>query len=259
MTVEPIAERPSSAAESKGGDFPFYNGEPTTIDGKQWWAVLGLVVLAFGVLVVGSLLTPNPFLLLAPAVLFVAIPLYGLARITPQHWRQLFRPFSGRVVLSMVGYTFLTMGLSLAIGLIVLVTYGANPNPVITILQDSNYFELSLFLLRTLPQLMGEEVLTILPFLALLTYFYSHLKWSHKRAVLVAWLLSSLWFGLLHLPTYQGNLVQSIFVVGGARMVLTFAYIRTKNLWVSTGAHILYDWILILTALALLNLEQSIQ
>jgi membrane protease YdiL (CAAX protease family) len=31
-------------------------------------------------------------------------------------------------------------------------------------------------------------------------------------------------------------------VIGSARLVLTWAYVWTKNIWVSTGAHIINDW-----------------
>jgi uncharacterized protein len=33
-------------------------------------------------------------------------------------------------------------------------------------------------------------------------------------------------------------------VIGSARMVLTLPWILTKNLWVSTGAHVIDDWLL---------------
>lgn len=52
-------------------------------------------------------------------------------------------------------------------------------------------------------------------------------------------------FGLVHLPTYNWNLMQCLVVIGSARLVLTWAYVWTKNIWVSTGAHILNDWALI--------------
>ena len=35
-----------------------------------------------------------------------------------------------------------------------------------------------------------------------------------------------------------------IVVIGTARMVLTLAWVLTKNIWVSTGAHITNDWLL---------------
>ncbi|MGD9812090.1 MAG: CPBP family glutamic-type intramembrane protease, partial [Sphingobium sp.] len=46
----------------------------------------------------------------------------------------------------------------------------------------------------------------------------------------------------IHLPTYNWNILQCLILIGGARLVLTLAYIKTKNLWVCTGAHILNDW-----------------
>jgi hypothetical protein len=48
-------------------------------------------------------------------------------------------------------------------------------------------------------------------------------------------------FGQAHLPTYNWNLVQCIAIIGSARPVLTLPWIMTKNLWVSTGAHVLND------------------
>ena len=58
-------------------------------------------------------------------------------------------------------------------------------------------------------------------------------------------LLGAISLGLIHLLTYDWNVVQCIVVIGTARMVLTLAWILTKNIWVSTGAHIINDWTLI--------------
>jgi uncharacterized protein len=33
-------------------------------------------------------------------------------------------------------------------------------------------------------------------------------------------------------------------IIGSARLVLTLPWILTKNIWVSTGAHIFNDWLL---------------
>jgi membrane protease YdiL (CAAX protease family) len=38
--------------------------------------------------------------------------------------------------------------------------------------------------------------------------------------------------------------MQCLVVIGSARLMLTWAYVWTKNIWVSTGAHILNDWAL---------------
>jgi membrane protease YdiL (CAAX protease family) len=43
--------------------------------------------------------------------------------------------------------------------------------------------------------------------------------------------------------------VQCIIIIGSARLVLTLPWIMTKNIWVSTGAHIVNDWLLFLMGL----------
>ena len=53
---------------------------------------------------------------------------------------------------------------------------------------------------------------------------------------------STLVFCAAHLPTYDWNWAQCFGVIGASRIVLTLAYILTRNLWVSTGAHVLTDW-----------------
>ncbi|MDZ7916284.1 MAG: hypothetical protein U5O16_31445 [Rhodococcus sp. (in: high G+C Gram-positive bacteria)] len=43
----------------------------------------------------------------------------------------------------------------------------------------------------TLFQLVGEEVFTIIPFLALMYFLFAKAKLSRKNAILLAWLISS--------------------------------------------------------------------
>jgi len=117
-------------------------------------------------------------------------------------------------------------------------------NAAVAGIADQGAMGLWLLYIRTALQLLGEEVITILPFLALLTLFTRRLGSIRKAAILWAWLLSALFFGLIHLPTYDWNLIQCVLIIGSARLVLTLPWIMTKNLWVSTGAHILNDWAL---------------
>jgi len=70
------------------------------------------------------------------------------------------------------------------------------------------------------------------------------MKLRKRTAVVLAWLLSAIPFALAHLPTYQWDLVQCLAIIGSARLVLSLAYLFSRNLWVSTGAHVLNDWTL---------------
>jgi membrane protease YdiL (CAAX protease family) len=101
---------------------------------------------------------------------------------------------------------------------------------------------LASFYAKTGLQLLGEELITILPFLAILAFCHTRAGLGRNAALLVAWLGSAIAFGLLHLPTYDWNVVQCLVVIGSARLILTWAYVWTKNIWVSTGAHIINDW-----------------
>jgi hypothetical protein len=101
------------------------------------------------------------------------------------------------------------------------------------------------FFAKVAPQMLGEELLTFLPFLALLAFCHDRLGFGRNASVVIAWLVSAAAFGLVHLPTYNWNFVQCLVVIGSARLVLTWAYVWTKNIWVSTGAHVINDWLLI--------------
>ena len=53
--------------------------------------------------------------------------------------------------------------------------------------------------------------------------------------MIIASVVSALWFGAAHLPTYDWNFAHCFLVIGIARLVLNPAYYRTKNILVSTG------------------------
>ena len=91
-------------------------------------------------------------------------------------------------------------------------------------------------------QLFGEEVFSILPFLALLYWLVARRGMSRNTGVLLACLGTALIFALAHLNTYNWNFAQALLGVGVARLVLLVPYIMTKNVLVSTGAHVLNDW-----------------
>jgi membrane protease YdiL (CAAX protease family) len=181
---------------------------------------------------------------MVPALLLVALPLATLALVAGGHWRVLFGPVGGHEIKWMVLFALLNILVSMSVGALLKPFVHFQSNPAVAGIAELGAADLWLLHIRTAPQLLGEEVITILPFLALLTLFTRRLGSGRKAAILWAWLLSALFFGLIHLPTYDWNLIQCIVVIGTARLVLTLPWIMTKNLWVSTGAHILNDWAL---------------
>lgn len=233
-----------SRLEDPARDFPFYNGSPTSISGAQWLFVMAMLVVGF--LVLGGPI-PWPkgvFWQFLPALALPGIPLIALAIVAPGHWKALFGKVGGREVKLMFGFALLNIVVSMAVGAIVFSVSQATPNAATAELAGLDTAGRIAFYAKTLPQLLGEEVVTILPFLALLYWFTNSLGVGRKVAIIGAWLLTAVAFGLIHLPTYDWNWIQCIVVIGTARLVLTLPWILTKNIWVPTGAHIINDWLL---------------
>ncbi len=230
--------------EDPVGDFPFYNGVPVSLSAAPWLFVIAAVVVGFLVLVLPIPWPDGPLGALIPAVLFPVIPLAGLARVAPGHWQAIFGKVGLRGLRLMLGFALLNIVVSMSVGAIVRALADVASNAATAQLGSMDTGGRIAFFAKTLPQLFGEEAVTILPFLALLTLLSTRFGVGRKGAIVGAWLISSLIFGLIHLPTYDWNLIQCIVVIGTARMVLTLAWIRTKNIWVSTGAHVFNDWLL---------------
>lgn len=236
---------PRLMLERKGADFPFYADTPSTISAAGWLMVMVATVVGFA-----SLGTPLPFednILTGwlRGAVFVGLPLVALALAAPGRWQAIFRRVGWRDVLLMFGIAILNIIVTLVVGAL-LKTYGTvSANAGVAGAADLEGARLASFFAKVGLQMLGEELLTILPFLALLSWLYGKFGMGRNSAVLAAWLLSAIIFGLLHLPTYNWNILQCVLVIGSARLVLTLAYVWTKNIWVSTGAHVINDWTLI--------------
>ncbi|MCU7374708.1 CPBP family glutamic-type intramembrane protease [Paucibacter sp. O1-1] len=232
-------------------DFPFYNGQPVALSPLAWGLLMLAVVAGFAAL---SLPLPAGPARLIPALLFPLIPLLALRALAGPHWRALFRRLGPRELALALGIALLNIAVTVAIGWVVSRWIGAHANPAVEALGRESGGARALFFLQSIPQLLSEELLTLLPLLALLSWFSGHLGLPRRRALLLAWLLSALPFALAHLPTYQWNLAQCLLVIGSARLVLSLAYLLSKNILVSTLAHVLNDWMLFGGAIVLSGL-----
>lgn len=223
-----------------GRDFPYYNGEPVDVAWWKWAVIILACAAGFAVLI--SYPATNDLQSLVPRILFPAIPLAVFIGFTGPYWQSLFKKLTGVDYLNMVIFWLLNLAVSSVMGLIVVAIFGANANPATDGLVDGGPLQFIAFYIGTGIQLFGEEIFTILPFLALMYLFFTKTKLSRNTSVILAWLITAAWFGAAHLPTYGWNFAQAFLIIGAARLVLTLAYMRTKNILVSTGAHILNDW-----------------
>ncbi|MBF4607812.1 CPBP family intramembrane glutamic endopeptidase [Curtobacterium sp. VKM Ac-1393] len=237
-------ERQDGQDGQDGQDFPYYDGDPIPLPVWQW--VLVIVACAAGFVTLSFFPAANNVQSLVPRFLFTAIPLAVFIVFTRRHWSRIFRRVTGRDVRDIVLFGVANLIVSSVMGLIVSVVFGANANAATDNVEGAG--EILSFYLGTAIQLLGEELFTILPFLAVMSFCIRGGA-TRNRAVVIAWLVTAVWFGAAHLPTYGWNVAQAFLVIGVARLVLTLAYIRTKNIAVSTGAHILNDWVLFTVAI----------
>ena len=186
---------------------------------------------------------------LVPRILFPAIPLAVFIGFTGRYWTALFRKLAGVDYLNMVVFWLLNLAVSGVVGFLVMIVFGANANPATDGLAEGGPLQVIAFYAGTGIQLFGEEIFTILPFLAVMYLLFTKAKLSRNTSVTLAWLITAAWFGAAHLPTYGWNFAQAFLIIGAARLVLTLAYIRTKNILVSMGAHVLNDWTIFTIAL----------
>ena len=223
-----------------GADVPFYNGQPVQVAGWKWLVIVLAAVAGFLALVL--IPATGNLALLGTRILFVAIPAVAFIALTGGAWKAIFRPLKGKDVLTMLAFWAIYMVLSSVVAIII---KSADPGHVTANRATdsvSSASELVFFYLGTFIQLFGEELFSIIPFLAIAAVAYQRFKLSRKTSLIIAWLLTAVWFGAAHLPTYDWNFLQCFLVIGLARLVLTLAYLRTKNILVSFGAHLMIDW-----------------
>lgn len=225
---------PRPAPPPLGKDFPV---QPNA---RGWSLVLLSLLGAYQLLLWLPATQPwSQFLL---RLLFAGLPLAAWAWVARRRAGVLFGPLGWRQALAALLTAVLAMAAALAAALLVSQFALVSPNPLAFASAGMALPAFVWQLASMMPQLLGEELLTLLPFLALVQLASQRLGWGRRRSLLLALLGSTLLFSAAHLPTYDWNWAQCFYIIGASRLVLTLAYIATRNLWVSTAAHILTDW-----------------
>jgi len=230
--------------ERPNDDFPYYRGRPVEISTRGWIVVLIGVALGFAALYLGPRLVSGALGKFGLAFLYSAIPLTALALVAGRHWTALFRRLRGVDFLWMIGFAILNTIVTLGTGSLIRHLTDATANEAISSAGQMGADQVLHLFAITGIQLIGEEVTSILPFLALL-YWFSRGGMGRKGAIVVATLIIAVIFAFEHGGTYDWNILQMLLGVGVARIVLLLPYFITKNLAVSAGAHILNDWLFI--------------
>ncbi|MBV7460978.1 MULTISPECIES: CPBP family intramembrane glutamic endopeptidase [unclassified Acidovorax] len=183
------------------------------------------------------------------ALLFVGVQWAGLRLAVGPAWRALFRRPRWRDVALGLAAVPLVIGLPALVAAYGLGMSHLSANASIDAVAGLSPAQLAGRFALVAVQLLGEELVTILPLLATVALLH-RAGMPARWAVALAWMVTALVFGALHLPTYQWHLGQALLVIGAARLALTAVFIYTRNLWASTIAHIANDWTIMAFVLA---------
>lgn len=210
-----------------------FNVPAPNISATRWLVILLLQIAATAVLfLVGNRLIS--------VFVFTFVPLAALLALG----RDMLK---GSVRLPRFSHVLLGVGLGLAallvsagVAILVQNVGGTTANPITDILASGSLAQNLVTLFLSLIQLFGEELLTFVVFMLVLQICSRFMK-AGTAPTVVAWVVSSIVFALVHLPTYGYNVLQVLLVIGTARMVLSLGFLLTNNLIVSYISHIIDD------------------
>lgn len=222
-------------------DFPYYRGHHVPLSNAGGLLVIGACVAGFAALLVLPRLLQGVAGAWMGAIMFVVLQLAGLALAVGDAWKAIFRRPTLRDVFIALACVPLMVIVPGAVAWFGIGPSGLSSNPSIEAMGALAPVHVANMLAMSAVQLLGEELVTILPLLVLLSVLY-RAGVKPWLAILVSWVVTALVFGALHLPTYDWHVGQALLVIGTARLILTGVYVLTRNVWASTITHIANDW-----------------
>lgn len=227
--------------EREGFDFPFYKDN---ISNDRWLAlILGFLIptiLLFVKLPISGLVF-QILMFVVPTLAFVYASKGDFSLILKKPMKKDILLIICLVILEFA-YTILivTIGNSL-FGQDIFVTHSA-------VMSFTSVQIIAVFF-----QLFGEELIKFMVFIIL---FAVLMKYSDNRkvSIVVATVLMIIYFGLIHYNAYSGRIVQILLMQGLGSIFIVFAYLKTKNIFVSYMCHVIIDFIPIIFMLITPNL-----
>lgn len=211
--------------ERNTSDFPYYNGIPINISWSRWLLIIGCCLLGILYRYLGNISFVGPIVNdYANAIMLPFACLVGLVLATDQYWTALFRRPESKDIPIILGFLGATVG---ALALLTMAVSHWFPTASLSATLSPHLYIQDIF------RIFGEELLAILPLLALLQLLTKTLNLPRKVALLLALILSALLFGLYHLPAYQWNWAQCFIVFGLGRIIGSLPYLVTHNLLIS--------------------------
>lgn len=222
--------------EDKGKDFPFYRDNPK-ISIAKW--ILLLVCLPIAYISYFYISGYNETL---GALLLCFLLLIPVLYVSNWNYKLLFQKPNLKDIALIIGL-FIAYFIYAEIMGYILAVYGLNipstPN------YSTYYTWESLFAL--IFSMMGEELFKFIPFIFLLKIFFNFTN-NRKFSIVLSAILTLIIFGLVHYAP-DTTLISVILIQGFGSAFMLFAYLKTKNLFVSYLCHLLTDMFVIFLAL----------
>lgn len=211
-----------------GIDFPFYNDKPKLSSAE--WAILAVGVVIFAILANIPEMSKSLrvliylILLLAPA-LYICKGDYSL------FFKKLKRGDAKTIVICLI----LSIVYSMLMSFVLMgIHYHTAPNANLTSTLDL-MFIVNLFL-----QLIGEEFYKIFILLIVMYLVYKYTR-NRSLSIYVGIIVTLVVFGLTHFTAYHGRILQILVLQGFGSIFDLYAYMKTKNFFVSYIIHICVD------------------
>lgn len=211
-----------------GKDIPFYNNIPK-LSKWDWTILTGSVLLLIGFLTIIPL--PSEYL----SISFFLLGLLPALYICKGKYNIFFKKISLKdiklIILLLIGmYIYnIVMGANL-VRLTGSIAGHSEMNTVPSLI----------FVISMIIQIFGEEFFKIFLLLILMYLVYRFTN-NYKSSIIIGLIGSMIIFGLCHYMAYNGRILQILLLQGFGSIFEYFAYIKTKNIWVSYLLHLLRD------------------
>ena len=210
-------------------DFPFYDDNPK-LSVKQW-----LVLFAGVVIFVCFIIFPNDNPIYLNSILMFLIMFIPVTIVTKGKLGYLFKMPKLKdlvlVIFLLIGY------LIYSIIMITILSHFGIETVQDQILNTNMDF---ITVISILFQLVGEELIKIIPFLMITHILYKYSQ-NRKLSIAISLIIILIFFGLMHYEAYSGNIAQIILIIGFGSFFNMLAYLKTKNATVSYLYHLILD------------------
>ena len=174
------------------------------------------------------------------------LPIAGLIVIWVTFgYESIFKVFSspgkGIVKVSLLGYIVAFIFSIVATEIGHYLGISSTSNAVNDTFTSNNFFAIAKEFLLSGTQIIGEELIIIVPFIILMNLMIK-IGMKEKTSIILLVILTSILFGALHLSTYDWNFYQCFIVIGLTRIPFTIASIKQNSIWAGIISHIIFDW-----------------